>query len=436
MQVSLDTNILIDTPEIVLDKSKNFVISFTVIRELDKLKRNPDLKRAAQTAIKNIWYVYQKDEITILNVPDLLGDSPDEIIVNDTKEANAAILSNDIAVRIIAKAHGISISGFEADSTIDETYTGYTTIMADLEYEKRFVQLKELQLEEFNETFGTDLKENQYCIVERQGSKNDIWVNRSVTDEETQEKISTVRRISQSMKPFRDAGILISPMDDIQMCAIDAVVDPDVPLTVIDGALGTGKTLLTLVGALAGTIGQSRRRVYEQILVTKPPVSINKDLYTGYKPGTKEEKMSGHLGGLKSNLKFLLDRKTGRVRDPKKVKDEEESSKSDEVWNMCFGVIEIDEIQGTSLHNTILLVDEYQLLNEDSLLLVLSRISEGSKVVLIGDTAGQTYGMNRANEGFKVLYEHLGKDEEFSFIKLENIYRSKLAKFVAKIFGE
>ena len=66
--------------------------------------------------------------------------------------------------------------------------------------------------------------------------------------------------------------------------------------------------------------------------------------------------------------------------------------------------------------------------------MVMSRISDGGKIILVGDTAGQTYGMNRANEGFKPLFEWLGKAPEFSYIKLEEIYRSPLAKFVAEVY--
>lgn len=424
-KVSLDTNILIDDPQIIFDTSKDFVLSFTVIRELDKLKRNPDLKRAAQAAIVNIWVVFKQDKVEILNVPNLLGDSPDEKIIQDTKDANASILSNDIAVRIIAHAHGIPISDFEAESQIDYTYTGIVHVTGDVDYEKNFVQLKELQHSEFTERFGVYLKENQYCIIDRVIAKNDIWLCQG----------DTVSRISQSRKPIGDASVLAVPLDEEQMCAFHAVFDDSVPLTVIDGKLGTGKTLLTLMGALSCTIGQKRYRFYDEILVTKPPVSINRDMYTGFKPGTSEEKMSGHLGGIKSNLKFLLDKR----KDRSKASTLEASlteSVSDTVWEEFFGVIEIDEIQGTSLHNTILLVDEFQLLDEDTLFLVLSRIAEGSKVVLIGDTEAQTYGMNRANEGFKVLYQHFGTASEFSYIKLNNIYRSALAEFVENIFKD
>jgi len=424
MKISLDTNILIDEPQIVFDKTREFVLSFTVIRELDKLKRNIDLKRSAQQAIKNIWVKFQKDEIEILNVPNLLSESPDEKIIQDTKDANASILSNDIAVRIIAHAHGIPISDFEAEDEIDYDYTGYQEIEATPEYNKTFHALKDMQLEEFEHNMSVKLKINEYCIINTTSEKYDIWKNIN----------GTVYRISQKMGPYTSSGIKgVQPLDAVQMCALDAIFDPVVPLTVIDGKLGTGKSLLSIMAALATTRGEKRYKFYEKILVTKPPVSINRDMYTGFKPGSSEEKMSGHLGGIKTNLKYLLDSKTTKKLKPG---EEEALSESDKAWNESIGIIEIDEIQGASLHNTIFLVDEYQLMDTDTLKLVISRISENSKLVLIGDTAGQTYGQNRANEGFKTLYKHLGTAPEFNFIKMENIYRSNLAAFVSHIFDD
>jgi len=278
---------------------------------------------------------------------------------------------------------------------------------------------------EFDETFGTTLAENEYCIINRVAVGYDIWVNNQ----------GIVSRISQSMKPYRDAGIMISPMDAVQMCALHAVFDDTIPLTVIDGTLGTGKTILTLMAALARTNGQHRLQSYSRILVTKPPVSINKAMYTGFKPGTSEDKMSGHLGGIKSNLRFLLDPKDDRKRKSKDDKEKEELP-SEEIWRELFQVIELDEVQGTSVHDSIFLVDEWQLLDEDVSKLVASRIAEGSKIVLIGDTAGQTYGMNRANEGFRPLYQYLGKAPQFNYIKLEKIYRSPLAEFIEMVYKE
>ena len=424
MKISLDTNILLDTPTIVFDSSKEFVLSFTVIRELDKLKRNPDVKSAAQAAIKNIWALYEEDKIEILNIPDLLSDSPDEKIIQDTKDANASILSNDIAVRIIAKAHGIDISGFDAGNDIDYSYTGYQFVPVNETYIKELRTLKEMQVDEFEHFMSCTLKLNEYAIIEDGTEHHDIW----------KRKLDKVVRISQKMSPFTSAGVLgIQPMDPVQMCVLDAVMDNSCSITIISGKLGTGKTLLSMMSALATTVGEKRYQYYDKIYISASPESVNRNLYTGFKPGTSEEKLSGHLSGFKSNLKFLVNPKV--LRETRKVKNlEEGSTPADEIWDNVFEVIEIDELQGFSLHHGILMVDEFQKLNEDALKMIASRIATGSKLILMGDTDGQVYGLNRGTEGFKKLFKEFGTEPQFNYIKMENIYRSDLAKFIARVF--
>ena len=236
------------------------------------------------------------------------------------------------------------------------------------------------------------------------------------------------------------SGTVASAATVIALSCDDFIVTPFLSFMAhnyFHGVQGTGKTMLTLMSALATTQGEKRYKFYDQVYVTASPESVNKGLYTGFKPGDTDQKLAGHLGGFKSNLKFLLDDKRAKEsRKNKRVDDEDIELASDKAWQENFTVVEIDEIQGTSLHYSILLVDEYQKLNTDSLKLILSRIAEGSKVVLMGDTQGQVYGMNRADEGFKTLYKHFGTAEKFSYIKLSNIYRSELAKFIEQIFHD
>ena len=749
-KISLDTNVLIDTPDVVFQKGIDFVIPFKVIQELDNLKRNPDLKFAAQSALRNLEYQESLGKVEVLGMPTELRDTPDEVIINTTKEAGAALHTKDLGARLIARAFGVPIANFEVKEEYDPDYTGIVTIKGTIEYENSMVQLKELPLVEFNHKFNVDLKENQYCIIDRLVDKDDIWWNLN----------GEVTRISQSLKPFKDAGIMDSPLDSEQMCALHAITTNKVPLTIIDGVYGSGKaqpisepiltpegwktmgdikagskvigsngeavdvisvhpqgerdiysvifkdgtevrcdlehiwtvytddgkphnltvaemlaedtylsrqiydkrygtyqnkykysiplssacefgkdvdypiapyalglllgdgglsqnsiqftngskgivnrlvsllepaytikpkwkhgawrgtiirkeatksfrfileelglfghksetkfipdiykrgsletrqaiiqglidtdghvskdgildeystcshqlaedfieigrsigmvltvknripthkykgemrkgqlnyrirqhkrpkyksivdikkvgreesqciyidspdhlyvttgfnlthnTLLSLMGALSCTKGQKRYKYYDKILVTKPPVSVDKALYTGYKKGTSEDKMSGHLGGIKSNIKYLLE----------KTDKDKKAQIASEVWEDYFDVIELDEIQGASLHNTILLVDEQQLISNDIMKLVITRIAEGSKLVLIGDTKNQTYGVNRANEGFKRLYTKLGKSPHMSYIRLTKIYRSALAEFANSIYED
>ena len=284
----------------------------------------------------------------------------------------------------------------------------------DVGYETHWKHLKEVMPIEILDKFNLTLLTNQYLIVNRSGEAFDIW----------KESMGKVVRISQSSKPLRAAGIIDNPLDPVQYAAIDAVMDPNVALTVIDGKLGSGKTLLSLMGALATTRGQKNFRHFRKILVTRPPIATDRKLEIGFLPGTLEDKLGDWVQGVKSNLKFLYEKDLEKA-----VKEEAEG-----VFSEYFELINIASIQGVSLHEVILIVDEYQLLDTDTLKLVLSRIAQGAKVVLVGDTVGQTYGINRSNEGFKTLYKHLGKNKVMNFIKLENIYRSELSEFVDEVF--
>jgi len=414
-KVVIDTNILIDHPEILNDKSLSPVIPYMVLSELDNLKRNPDLKRSAQQAIKLLYNGIKEERITVTNIPTSIT-TPDEKIIKAAKKAQVPFMSNDIGAKAIAMSRNVKLIEAFEDETINYNYTGYFHINADLNYENDTVPIKEMQKVEFENKLDVKIHENEYCIVDRVSGKSDIWVCRN----------DRVKRISQSMKPFRDAGIMDSPLDPEQMCALHSVMDNEVPLTVISGEVGTGKTILSLMSAIACVNGQKRYMYYDKIYVTRPPISINNNMKLGYLPGTLSEKLGDWMGGIQSNLKFLLE----------KNKKDADSELASTIFQEKFDLINIDSIQGMSLHRGILLVDEFQLLDENLLKLILTRMAEGSKLVLIGDFENQTYGINRANEGYKVLLKHLGEHPEMSFIKLKNIYRSSLTKFVASIYKD
>ena len=414
-----DTNVLLDYPDIVLEGKS--AVSFMTLRELDKLKRNPDLKFMAQQAIKSLQHAMSLGLLEVLGAPtkeSLNPESPDERIILDCMEAGYDFSSQDIGANVIAEAVGLTTTKSMSEPNYDRNYTGYTTIEGDVTYESKYVAIKEMQLLEFEEIFQVSLKENQYAIVDRVVEKDDVWVRKG----------DKVERITQSMKPYRDARIVDSPLDSIQMAALDAVFDDEVPLTIIDGKLGTGKTLLSLMAALARTDGYKSLKRYDTISVTRPNITTDVRFRRGFLPGEAADKDMPWVAGITSNLKFLFEKK-----NKKKSPDDKTGA---EVFDEFFDIIPLETIQGLSLTNSILIVDEFQLLDRDGLLLVLGRIAEGSKVVLVGDTRAQTYHLNRGNEGFKLLQPHYGAQPLINFIRLDNVYRSKLAEFVATLMGE
>jgi len=412
--VVYDTNVLLDYPDIVNDAK--CAVSFTTLRELDGLKRKPELKFMAQAAIKSMEVALSTGNVEILGAPtidNLSPESPDEKIILDVLEAGYLFSSQDVGANVIAEAVGVETVHRKLEDNYDREYTGYITIQGDLNYESRYVAIKEMQLIEFEEIFQVTLKENQYVIIDRMIDKDDLWVKKG----------DKVERISQTSKPYRAAGIVDLPLDSIQMAAMDAIFDTTIPLTIIDGKLGTGKTLLSLMAAYARVNGQHQLKAYDKVCITRPNITTDRRFERGFLPGEASDKDLPWVAGITSNLTFLFEKNA-------KSKDEELGKK---VFQEHFSIIPLETIQGLSLNDSILLVDEFQLLDRDGLLLVLGRIASGSKVVLIGDTRSQTYHINRGNEGFKLLQPHYGNHELINFIRLDKVYRSPLAEFVAKL---
>jgi len=417
-KIVYDTNVLLYHPDVILEKP--CAVSFTTLRELDSLKRRPDLKFMAQHAIKSLKHAFRSGMVEILNVPSkdsLDPSSPDEQIILDCLKAGYRFSSEDIGATVIAKALGLILVDTDNDDYYDKDYTGYIYVDGDLNYESQYVAVKDMQKAEFETIFSVTLKENQYAIIKRVvPDKEDIWVAKG----------DTVSRISQTMKPYKSADIMDVPMDSVQMAVLDAIFDTDIPLTIIDGKVGSGKTMLSLMAAIARTGGQRVFSAYETISVTRPNITTDDRYKRGFLPGDAHEKDAPWIAGITSNLKFLFE----KTRDQKKK--EIGTAKFAEL----FEIIPMETIQGLSLNNSILLVDEYQLLNTDGILLVLSRIAQGSKVVLIGDTRAQTYHINRGDEGFKLLQPHYGNKALMNFVRMDKVYRSPLAEFVAELMNE
>lgn len=411
-----DTNVLIDSPDILYNKDFHFIIPYTVLSELDGLKKNPDLRIPAQYAIKTLWAVHKEDpeRIEFTDIPDG-AQTNDEKIVASARKAEAKLLSSDIGANVIAEIMGVETAYQVDDSTYDKDYVGYREIVLDYKDASNLIGINELQPEEAEAMFGSmGFNEYVYYLLPNESDKYAIW---------RYDRDGKVRIVKQSIKPYTAAGFHFVPNDPVQACALDAVFDKTTPLTIIEGKLGTGKTLISIVAALARARGQHSNNIYRKIYVTRPPLPVDRQLQLGFLPGDLDAKMGAWLHGIKSNLKFLYER-------TKKDQENEEASK---IFEELFEAVSLENIQGMNFHESILLVDEYTLTSVDVLKQILSRIAEGSKVVLIGDAA-QTYGANRGREGYKKLLPHIKDNKLISYVKMSNIYRSELAEFVEEIF--
>jgi len=211
---------------------------------------------------------------------------------------------------------------------------------------------------------------------------------------------------------LKDAGI-IEPLDIYQKIAIYAMSEADA--TLLTGRFGSGKTLIATALALSQT--------NKKIFITRPPIGISSAYDIGFMPGDKDEKMLHWAGGFVSALNFIY------KKNPKITYDYIKNS----LFFEKFELIPLNMIQGLSiLEGEILIVDEVQLVTKEYMSMILSRMSEGSKLLLLGDLH-QTYKtIKKEDSGLNKLLEVL-PHEALAHVDLKHIYRNKLTEIAMKL---
>ncbi len=128
-------------------------------------------------------------------------------------------------------------------------------------------------------------------------------------------------------------------------------------------------------------------------------------------------------GGFLSALNFLFRGQKGMDYDSIKSK----------LFFEKFEIIPLNMIQGISiLDKEVLIVDEAQLINKEYMSMILSRISVGGKLILLGDL-NQTYSTIDIKDSGLYKLQKLLPHNALSFVELKNIYRNSLTELAIKI---
>ena len=145
---------------------------------------------------------------------------------------------------------------------------------------------------------------------------------------------------------------------------------------------------------------------------------MGKDI--GFLPGSLEEKMAPWLAPVQDNLKFL----TGD--DQTTLESYKEK-----------GLIEIEAltyIRGRSIANAFIVIDEAQNLTAHEIKTILTRVGEGTKIVLTGDIEQiDNIYVNEMSSGLTHAVEKLKELELSGHITLKKGERSSVATAAAKV---
>ncbi|SFA76185.1 PhoH-like ATPase [Bacillus sp. cl95] len=347
-------------------------------------------------------FVEKTNDNRILAVAKNLSDE------EETKENGKLVIlvSKDALVRVKADAIGLYAEDFLSDRVVevDHIYTGFHEVYVPLEVLGKFYEKGELSLSEItNHPFYP----NQFLIM-----KDALGSSSSA--------IGMVERTGKKVRKLNmnhDHVWGIHPRNVQQTMAIELLLRKDLPLVTMIGKAGTGKTLLALASGLMQT---EDLRDYKKLIVARPIVPLGKDL--GYLPGEKQEKLRPWMQPIYDNLEFLFNTKKPGELD---------------AILAGMGSIEVEAltyIRGRSIPDQYIIIDEAQNLTKHEVKTILTRVGEGSKVVLMGDPEQIDHPyLDAYNNGLTYVVEKF-KDQMISgHIKLLKGERSGLARLAADL---
>ena len=361
----LDTNVLIHDPNAIFSfEDNNVIIPLPVLEELDKLKKESgSVGKNARDVIRKLDELRKKGNLQkgihlenggTLRVHVVKGnvDTPrflherymDNWILAYTidvkRKSNIPtfLVTKDINLRVKADSLGIFAQDYLTDrSDIEKIHKGYVE-MEDENLKKELLKNGKVEIQ-------LDIPPNTYVDFGGVYGKY---------------------RNGELIRVFEKEAFGIKPRNREQVFSMDSLLDDDIDLVTLVGVAGTGKTLLALACGLRKTLEE---RVYERIIVTRPTIPVGRDI--GYLPGDIETKMKPWLQPVMDNLELIAKIKGLNIKELKKR-----------------GTLEIEVlsyIRGRSIPDQYMIIDEAQNLTPHEVKTILTRVGEGTKVVLIGD---------------------------------------------------
>jgi PhoH-like ATPase len=194
------------------------------------------------------------------------------------------------------------------------------------------------------------------------------------------------------------------------------LLDPEVGIVSLGGRAGTGKSALALSAGLEAVL---EKRLHKKVVIFRPLYAVGGQ-ELGYLPGTENEKMSPWAQAVFDTLGALVSQH---------VLDEI-------VERGLIEVLPLTHIRGRSLHDSFVIVDEAQSLERGVLLTVLSRIGQGSRVVLTHDIAQRDNLRVGRHDGVVAVVESLKGHPLFAHITLTRSERSQIAALVTELLEE
>ena len=389
---------------------EKFFISNITLQEIEHIKtsslKDEDVKYKARQLIRLLDEKEKFYEVIDFNLDflTLLPSHFTEEVNNDIKIISCAIftqkqkkvpitfITEDLCCKRLAASAGLKVKYLNDNE--DCNYNGFKELVLDTEikignFYNNYKSTKNLY----------NLHINQYLIIK---DKQEEVIDKFIY---TENGLEQVPFFTTNSKQFGK----IKPKDEYQSIALDSLRRNQ--LSVLRGPAGTGKSYL----ALSYLFEQLEKGKIDKIIIFCNTVATVGSAKLGFYPGTKDEKL------LDSQIGNFLSSKMGGKEGLLELIAEEK-----------IVLIPMSDCRGydtTGMHAGIY-ITEAQNLDIELMRLALQRIGEDSICILDGDDFAQV-DMNiykGSNNGLRRVSEIFRGQNYYGEVRLQNIYRSKIAK--------
>ena len=404
----LDTSAILNGAINIYD---NIYISPIVLAELENIKtsihKDDSLKYKARQAVRDILV---NKEILVKPISTKLIDKTFkeypflnnindhrilcEALVLDKKVEPVNFITSDCALYEISKFVNLTTVTFLTDSYQEKNqeafYCGYG------KYYPTDDELVKLYAEGLNQNI-LNAKVNEYCeIFNHEGALSDIlrWDGKSY------------QHLKYTNIENKTLGIKVSPRNLNQKMMFDLLQNPDIPIKLITGVYGSGKDYCALIHAL-NLIEKGKKN---KLVFVRNLIDLKDTPQIGFLPNDIEQKIGWGLGPIKDILG------------------------GDEALEIFTSQDQIEAVnlgfcRGRSWENAIIYVTEGQNLTSSQIKLLISRLGEGSEIIINGDYHGQVdKEIFEKDNGIKAMQKKLVGQPMFGCVDLVKTERSKMAE--------
>lgn len=394
MRVFCDTNVILN-PHFKFSDYEKCILSIVTVEELDGLKYSEKVGFQARQAIRNI---IDADNVEILfdykpikSVHRFLEHKNDNFILSFMMDVNSeddkvVFLCDDYCLYIKAKSLGLPCQMFEFESDKDNAYKGFKELSGNIDFINNLFEDIKNGINNYN------FANNEYLILHNLDS-NKTHEYRFKDDKLVDLKLPSSK--------------VIKGVNSQQRCVLDLLNNNDIPIKIIAGAYGSGKSYLTTKMGLYHIFDKGN---YGKMLLLRNPLGSGEEI--GFLPGNKDEKIADFFKCIEQYVDISIT----------KDKNINDYIKKDVPYY----------IKGMSYGSTYVLVDEAEDMDLKILKLIGSRIESDSCVIFCGDYKQSEYKYQN-NNGLYQLIEKLKGNSLVGIVVMDEDVRSEASKVFADI---